>query len=57
MTVAFNAQAVRNAVPLPKMPHALLGWTLLLVASVMLYDAYDGRGRQGPWPASTIFPW
>jgi len=53
----LNAQAVRGAVPLPKLPHPLLGWALLLLGALMLYDAYDGRGKQGPWPASTLFPW
>lgn len=55
MTV--NAQTIRNSIPVPRLPHPLLGWALFLLGAVILYDAFDGRGKQGPWPASTLFPW
>lgn len=56
--MAFTAQTVRNAIPVPPMkPHPIIGWALLIVAVVVLYDSYDGSGKAGPWPLSTIFPW
>jgi len=55
--MAINAQSVRNAIPVPRVPNALLGWALFLLGAIWLYDAYDGRGKQGPYPLSTLFPW
>lgn len=59
--MALNAQAVRNAVPVPRLPSpraaALIGLGLFLLGAIWLYDGYDGAGRQGPWPLSTLFPW
>jgi hypothetical protein len=34
----------------------LVGWSLFIAGSLALYDAYDGRGTRGPWPASALFP-
>lgn len=58
----MDASSVRKALPVPANPArgnlgALLGFGLFLLGAIWLYDAYDGAGRQGPWPVSTLFPW
>jgi hypothetical protein len=53
----MDAQTIRNHIPIPKGHSLLLAWGLFLLGAIWLYDAYDGRGHQGPWPVSTIFPW
>lgn len=57
----LTAQTVRNTLPVPKLGNpraaAWLGLGLFLLGAIWLYDAYDGRGKQGPWPLSTLFPW
>jgi hypothetical protein len=35
----------------------LLAVVLMLVGSLLLYDAYDTRGKKLPWPASVLAPW
>jgi hypothetical protein len=55
---SIDAASVRSKIPLPRGPkRPWLGWALFLLGAIWLYDAYDGRGAQGPWPASTLFPW
>lgn len=35
----------------------LVGLTLFLVGCVLLYDAFDRRGKKMPWPAGGMAPW
>ena len=35
----------------------VLGVILFLVGALLLYDAFDARGKKVPWPASAIAPW
>jgi hypothetical protein len=55
--MALNAQSVRSAIPVPRGRSKILAWALFLLGAVWLYDVYDRSGNQGPWPASTLFPW
>jgi hypothetical protein len=55
--MAVTAASVRSRVPVPRGRSALLAWGLFLLGAIWLYDVYDGGGKQGPWPASTLFPW
>lgn len=55
--MAVTAKSVRGKIPVPKAPSKLLAWGLFLLGAIWLYDCYEGRGKQGPWPVSTIFPW
>jgi hypothetical protein len=34
-----------------------LGLLLFVIASVLIYNAFDARGKYLPWPASSIAPW
>jgi hypothetical protein len=57
----ITAENVRAKLPVPVIKShglgLLLGTVAFVVAACWLYDAYDGQGRQGPWPVSTLFPW
>ena len=53
----LTAQSVRDKIPLPKMPNRFLGWVVLALGLVILYDAYDGRGREASFPLGSILPW
>lgn len=35
----------------------LLGLFLALAGCCLLWDAFDGRGKRVPWPASALAPW
>lgn len=35
----------------------ILGLVLFLVGCILLYDAFDGRGKKMPWPAGVVTPW
>lgn len=35
----------------------VLGAVLFLVGALLLYDAFDARGKKMPWPAGAIAPW
>lgn len=35
----------------------LLGIILFMAGALLLYDAFDGRGRKIPWPGGAIAPW
>lgn len=35
----------------------ILGLILFLVGALLLYDAFDARGKKMPWPAGVITPW
>ena len=34
-----------------------LGVILFLVGALLLYDAFDSRGKKMPWPVSALAPW
>jgi hypothetical protein len=54
--VAFTASTLRSHIPLPKMPYPILGWAVLAIGFIILYDAYDGRGREMTFPLGAITP-
>jgi hypothetical protein len=35
----------------------LIGAILFLAGCLLLYDAYDARGKKMPWPAGGLAPW
>jgi hypothetical protein len=35
----------------------LLGVVLFMAGALLVYDAYDGRGKKLPWPGGAIAPW
>lgn len=35
----------------------IVGLIALLLGVVLLWDAFDGRGKKMPWPASGMMPW
>lgn len=35
----------------------VIGLVLAVVGMILLWDAFDGRGRKMPWPASGLAPW
>lgn len=35
----------------------LIGFVLFMAGALLLYDAFDGRGRKMPWPGGAIAPW
>lgn len=35
----------------------LLGLGLFLVGALLIYDAFDRRGKKVPWPGGAILPW
>lgn len=35
----------------------LVGLLLFVIGSVFLYDAFNARGKDLPWPASVLAPW
>lgn len=35
----------------------ILGIILFLVGALLLYDAFDARGKKVPWPGGGILPW
>jgi hypothetical protein len=36
-------------------PEIVVALVLVLVATYLLYDAFDWRGKKMPWPASGLF--
>lgn len=34
-----------------------VGLLLALIGLCLLWDAFDGRGKKMPWPASGLAPW
>jgi hypothetical protein len=34
-----------------------IGLALFVIGSVIVYNAFDARGKYMPWPASSILPW
>jgi hypothetical protein len=35
----------------------LIGVILFMAGALLVYDAYDGRGKKIPWPGGAIAPW
>lgn len=35
----------------------LVGAVLSIIGLVLLWDAFDGRGKKLPWPVSAAAPW
>jgi hypothetical protein len=35
----------------------LVGAVLFLIGALLLWDAFDGRGKHMPWPMGAIAPW
>lgn len=35
----------------------MVGLALFLIGAVLLYDAFDARGKKIPWPGGAITPW
>lgn len=35
----------------------LIGVILFLAGALLVYDAYDARGKKMPWPAGALAPW
>jgi hypothetical protein len=56
---------VYNRLPRGKSGHFLksrtaeiwLGIILFLAGALLLYDAFDARGKKIPWPGGAIAPW
>lgn len=34
-----------------------VGLLLFLIGAVLIYDAFDRRGKKVPWPGGAILPW
>lgn len=34
-----------------------IGIALFLIGALLVYDAFDGRGKKIPWPLGAITPW
>lgn len=34
-----------------------LGIVLFMAGALLIWDAFDGRGRKVPWPGGAILPW
>jgi len=34
-----------------------LGVILFMIGALLIWDAFDGRGKQLPWPLGAIAPW
>lgn len=34
-----------------------IGLLLFFTGAIMLWDAFDGRGKKVPWPGGAIMPW
>lgn len=34
-----------------------IGVILFLVGALLVYDAFDGRGKKIPWPFGAVAPW
>lgn len=35
----------------------IIGIVLFMVGALLLYDAFDARGKKMPWPGGAIAPW
>lgn len=36
---------------------AVIGFIVTLIGFCLVWDAFDGRGKKLPWPASGMAPW
>ena len=35
----------------------ILGAVMFLLGALLLWDAFDGRGKKLPWPLGAVAPW
>ena len=42
--MAVDAKSIRAHIPVPRIPHPVLGWALFLLGAIILYDSYGGGG-------------
>lgn len=35
----------------------LVGVVLFLIGALLIFDAFDARGKKVPWPAGAVLPW
>lgn len=35
----------------------VIGLFLFIIGAVLIWDAFDGRGKSLPWPAGAVTPW
>lgn len=35
----------------------IIGIVLFMAGALLLYDAFDARGKKLPWPAGAVAPW
>lgn len=35
----------------------VIGFAVVILGCVILYDAFDARGHKMPWPLSGLAPW
>jgi len=47
-----NGPLIRNS-----KAEGVLGFLLLILACVLIWDAFDNRGKKLPWPVSGMLPW
>lgn len=50
--VSPNGPILKN-----RLTEIVLGSVLALIGLCLLWDAFDGRGKKLPWPASGLAPW
>jgi hypothetical protein len=59
--MALTARGVRRKIPVPVIrSHGLgliLGSAVLVIGFAWLFDAFDGQGREMPFPFGAITPW
>jgi len=55
--MSLTVHQVRRHIPLPAIRNPWLAWAVVFVGLVMLYDSYDGNGRDMPFPFGAITPW
>jgi len=50
--ISPNGPMIQN-----RMVEIVAGSILALIGLCLLWDAFDGRGKKLPWPASGLAPW
>jgi hypothetical protein len=40
-----------------KKTEVVLGLLLFIIGCILLWDAFDNRGKKMPWPAGGLAPW
>lgn len=36
---------------------AVVGFIVAIIGMILIWDAFDGRGKKLPWPAGGLAPW